>query len=221
MSRRLPQFPRCLAGWLAFATLNVAIEARAQGSLTPPGAPAPTQKSLQEIWDMLGALEMRASTLESQNATFQSQNTALRSDVTALKTAATQERHFLESIFQDQLPWRVTTVDSAGATGEYTSLAFGPDGQPAISYYDKINGDLRFARFNGTSWSTFTVDAANDTGAYTSLAFGPDGQPAIAYHDKTNGRLRFARFSGASWSTVTADTGFQGANVGNYCSLAF
>ena len=28
----------------------------AQGTLTPPWAPAPAQKSLQEIWDMLEAL---------------------------------------------------------------------------------------------------------------------------------------------------------------------
>jgi hypothetical protein len=37
-------------------------------------------------------------------------------------------------------------VDSAGSVGGHTSLAFGPDGQPAISYYDASNGDLKFAR---------------------------------------------------------------------------
>ena len=30
--------------------------------------------------------------------------------------------------------WNVTTVDSEGEVGYDTSLAFGPDGQPAISY---------------------------------------------------------------------------------------
>jgi len=37
-------------------------------------------------------------------------------------------------------------VDSAGSVGRHTSLAFGPDGQPAISYFDDSNGDLKFAR---------------------------------------------------------------------------
>jgi sulfatase modifying factor 1 len=36
---------------------------RAQGALTPPGAPAPTQKSLQELWDKLQATENRVQTL--------------------------------------------------------------------------------------------------------------------------------------------------------------
>jgi sulfatase modifying factor 1 len=39
------------------------ITLHAQGTLTPPGAPAPTQKSLQEIWDKLEALSQRVETL--------------------------------------------------------------------------------------------------------------------------------------------------------------
>lgn len=41
------------------------------------------------------------------------------------------------------------TVDSGGVgyyVGFYTSLAFGPDGGPAISYDDFSNQNLKFAR---------------------------------------------------------------------------
>lgn len=48
--------------------------------------------------------------------------------------------------------WDLSLVDgdetgSAGyAVGGSVSLAFGPDGQPAMAYYDITNGDLKFAR---------------------------------------------------------------------------
>ena len=43
------------------------------GPLTPPDAPAPTMRTLQEIWDKIGALETQTSLLQSQNAQLQSQ----------------------------------------------------------------------------------------------------------------------------------------------------
>jgi hypothetical protein len=41
--------------------------------------------------------------------------------------------------------WTATVVDPAAVGGgEQTSLAFGPDGQPAISYF-ALGGDLKYA----------------------------------------------------------------------------
>jgi hypothetical protein len=42
--------------------------------------------------------------------------------------------------------WTVSLVDGVGSVGRFGSQAFGPDGQPAISYYDVTQGDLKFAR---------------------------------------------------------------------------
>ncbi len=42
----------------------------------------------------------------------------------------------------------VTTVDSAGLVGYFSSIAIGVDGLPVISHFDLINGDLRVTKCN-------------------------------------------------------------------------
>ncbi|MFN0125064.1 MAG: hypothetical protein ACKV19_00060 [Verrucomicrobiales bacterium] len=107
-------------------TLVTASLLPAQGPLTPPGAPAPTQKSLQEIWDKIGALE-------AQNAALQTQNENLTNLLLSIGEAT------------GAIPWQLTTVDSTGSVGQTASLVFTPGGQPAISYFDVTNGDLKYA----------------------------------------------------------------------------
>lgn len=87
--------------------------------------------------------------------------------------------------------------------GQYTSLAFGPDGWPASSYYDVTNTDLKFASFDGSNWQISTVDTTN-AGIDSSLVFLPTGHPAIAYVG--NGDIKYASFSGTNWSFSTVDT---------------
>ena len=128
-------------------SLHLAPSAFVQGPLTPPGVPQPTMKSLQEIWNELQSVK---STVTSQAA-----------EIAALKSL--QQRSsatVLHYATGGSLPWSLTTVDSAGDVGMSTSLAIGPDGQPAISYYDNLNRDLKFARYNGNSWSVTTVGHA-------------------------------------------------------------
>jgi hypothetical protein len=56
----------------------LASTAFSQGSLTPPaGAPGPTQKTLQQIWDKIDALETQARGLQDQVGTLQNDNAAL------------------------------------------------------------------------------------------------------------------------------------------------
>ena len=54
------------------------------------------------------------------------------------------------------------TVDSTGRVGLYTSLSI-VAGNPAISYFDSTNYDLKYVRASdasGTSWGTpVTVDS--------------------------------------------------------------
>ena len=49
MKRHRSRLPQQLVGWLLLATVVSAVETHAQGALTPPGAPGPTMKSLDQI----------------------------------------------------------------------------------------------------------------------------------------------------------------------------
>jgi hypothetical protein len=42
--------------------------------------------------------------------------------------------------------WSHESVDTAGTVGEWSSLAIDPEGNPAVSYCDRSNGELKVAR---------------------------------------------------------------------------
>jgi len=175
----------------------------AQGPLAPPaGPPAPTMKSLQEIWDKVDALETRATALETQNAALRSQSTLLMQQLSAMVPTS-------------RLAWLISTIDVSLSEN---AMAFGPDGQPAIAYNDPYGSqDLKFARFDGSQWTISVVENIGIDGRGVSLAFGPDGQPAISYLAGSTFSVRFARFDGTAWAvTVVHDAALAGST-----SLAF
>jgi hypothetical protein len=95
----------------------------------------------------------------------------------------------------------ITTVDSLGGVGKYSSITIGPDGLPVLAYYDETNKNLRFAKCAdaacaGASALTH-VDLVGDVGMYPSIAIGVDGLPVIAYFDATNQVLKVAKCANA------------------------
>jgi hypothetical protein len=120
--------------------------------------------------------------------------------------------------------WRITTVDfgvnQRGAppdVGCGTSLALDSGGKPHISYYDRGNRSLKYARWSGTNWRITTVDVADWGGAFNSLAVDSRDRPHIAYYDFDNGDLKYAHWTGSSWRITVADS--EG-NVGEDCAIA-
>jgi hypothetical protein len=119
-------------------------------------------------------------------------------------------------------------IDANGPdVGMYTSIAVGPDGTPAVSYFDRETASLKLAqKVNGT-WQTHIVDKGTGqlgeagalVGMYTSLTLrSDDGRPGIAYlaHVKdaagTRAEVRFASAqtpqptSAGDWQTWVVDT---------------
>lgn len=164
-------------------------------------------KTLQEIWNKVG-------TLETQLTQTQADLTTARADITRLRDDNKQLSSLLAlSPAGTALPWIISTIASGG---QYNSLAFGPDGYPAIAHYTPSSATLRFSRYNGSTWTTMTVDPSTFSGTYASLAF-VGGQPAIAYYDAANTNLKYARYNGTAWDIATVDN--NAGNVGQHASL--
>ncbi|WP_437878637.1 hypothetical protein [Sorangium sp. So ce513] len=73
-------------------------------------------------------------------------------------------------------------VDAGEDVGLWTSIAIGPDGEPAVAYYDRTNRGLKFAQKQGDTWTVSSVQQASnsDIGRYAKLLF-VKGLPVIAY----------------------------------------
>ncbi|RMF17250.1 MAG: hypothetical protein D6761_04675 [Candidatus Dadabacteria bacterium] len=97
---------------------------------------------------------------------------------------------------------QTTTIDALANPGFFGDLAIDPiDGQPAVAYYVREPGDLRYAKLEpGTGqWVIEDVDTDGDVGGYPQLEFTQTGRPHIAYYDFTNGRIKYALFNGLEW----------------------
>lgn len=111
--------------------------------------------------------------------------------------------------------FELSTVESAGDVGRFSSIAINRYGSPEISYYDETNKDLRFAKWTGTAWDYTSIDTTGDVGKYTSIALDASDDPWISYYDETNGKLKCASFEGSTWYCREVD----GPNVGLYTSI--
>jgi hypothetical protein len=125
-------------------------------------------------------------------------------------------------------PWVVETVDYLGDVGSHVSVAISSySGTTYISYYDRINGNLKMARYVGGNgncgtdghWSCETVDdSSNNVGQYSSIAINPTiDLPVISYYDATNEALKLAQDLGPSWYIRTIDDPY--GSVGTHTSL--
>src|SRR5438128_12627735 len=86
----------------------------------------------------------------------------------------TESASHLEVASKPGASWSLTNVDSTAAiTGVAPSAAF-TGSKLRVAYYDKTNGNLRWAALGGT-WSLKTLESTNDVGDRPSLAFNSSG----------------------------------------------
>ncbi len=117
----------------------------------------------------------------------------------------------------------ITTVDSSGNVGPYTSLAMGSDGFARISYYNTYNSSLQFVQCTNDDCSTKNATIVDPTGNWVediSLAIADDGFARISYYDYDNGNLQFVQCTNDDCSTNSTTTVDSAGDVGYYNSLA-
>lgn len=109
------------------------------------------------------------------------------------------------------------TVDNSADVGAHASIDARSETNIQIAYYDQTNGDLKHARWDGSTWSTTVVDSQGDRGPHASIALDSQGDAHISYYDATNQNLMYAEQTTSGWSIDTVDS--SGA-VGEYTSIS-
>jgi hypothetical protein len=121
-------------------------------------------------------------------------------------------------------PITLTTVDSFGDVGLYTSMT---TGSVHISYFDDTNNNLKYAYCddNGSCSTPIIIDSVGDVSLDTKVSvIKKDSSDAlhIGYYDSGSGFLKYATCSSictnaANWATSTVD---NTADVGSDISMA-
>jgi len=114
----------------------------------------------------------------------------------------------------------ITTVDSTGTVGLFSSIAIGADGLPVISYSGAGIKVLKCGNAACSSGNTVTM-VDNSFGVdYTSIAIGADGLPVIAVNDTTNLDLKVVKCGNAACSSGnTVSTIDSTGDKGSYLSM--
>ena len=119
--------------------------------------------------------------------------------------------------------YTLTTLDSAGNVGAFTSVAIGEDGLPVIAYADGTDGFLNVVHCGNPACNSGNivtpVDLAANVGG-TSITIGADGFPIVAYWELNTLDLRVVHCGSRTCASGNANAAIDVAgNVGAYPSI--
>jgi hypothetical protein len=114
-------------------------------------------------------------------------------------------------IFKDGTNWNKEIIDINDNVGFYCSIDIDQNDKPHVSYYDELNGNLKYAKKTGETWDIQTIDFQDDVGYHTSIIIDNDNNPHISYYDGTTPYgLKYAYFNITNnWTTKVIDSGYK------------
>jgi hypothetical protein len=112
--------------------------------------------------------------------------------------------------------WNKETVASAGDVGEGCSLAVDRWGRPHISYVDKTQSKVMYARYTGSTWEFETVASDVNVIRNTALDLDSFDRPHVLFSDINKQELTYAYKSGSTWVKQQVEAG---VGLGYYLSI--
>ena len=108
------------------------------------------------------------------------------------------------SLYYAKAPaWTPVLVDGSNL-GAYNSIAVNAAGEPRISYFDRGNLRLKFAKYQSGSWNVEAVNTDGEGGSGTSLILDSADNPHISFLNIT-GDVYYAHHDGTSWTIQLVD----------------
>lgn len=226
-----------IAGTASWAFLI--LYCHAQGPLTPPGAPAPTMKTLQQIYDRIDQLIATVSNQQQQidylaasigyNTAWISNNVASGSITLgnfALSSTGQLGFAYIDNTaparifyaYQHSGGWATEEAQGPDATGWINVfLTYLTNDQPALAYTRSGGTDLYFAfRSPSGVWTRRTIwSSPTFNYAVTGLGIGLGGVPTVGYRDPAVNILGMATTTnnGLTWSYDTVYTQYVNRSI--------
>jgi|GEM_PF-1635891 len=102
--------------------------------------------------------------------------------------------------------WITTTVDTSVAYiwEGTTSIALDANDLPHISYYDDVDSQLKYARYDGTAWHIEELNTPSHGGGWNALDVDSQGRPHIVYQGHET-YLHYTWFDGTAWQNEVID----------------
>jgi hypothetical protein len=103
--------------------------------------------------------------------------------------------------------WVSETVADDGDVGTCCSLAVDRWGRPHITYFDKTNSKVVYAKYINSEWEFEDVAKGVEVSGNTALALDAFDRPHVMFTDDAEYEMTYAYLSGGNWTTEVVETG--------------